>query len=439
MDVFNELAERLENINEFKEFIDRQLELDSKFLERAFWLDGQQISVLNYLIQQHDPENKNLTAFIQSILLTKTNVYLHQPLHLILKLAKLDLLPICLAQLPPADFKQALNSYDITGQTILAHAINLGDEKTFATIMALNLDINQASEVTLENTMQGCLQPLYQAIACNFSYAVDRLLSVGASVENPCLATKEPALLLAAHLGAIDALKVLLNHPKSRELIHEQLNIRNSNGYTALELLCKRLQESNEPKQAIQGIAILLCHGAAVPSTEAWRNLLNSHRVALVKAVKEYTNEGAHPSIQFLRASHDKNNPLHEIIYTNKTWKQSVKNFFGIADRLAFKCEKIALADINKDKLDENERLFASFVKRYKESIKRATFYSPWSEMLWKISTGQINTWQGVCQYANEHPKTRTARIVEEMTKPQPEVYVNLTEIEEKASLSPLN
>ncbi len=445
--MFNELAQHLENIGDFKRFIDKQLELDAELLYRAYWYNGQQVSILNYLIQHHDKENKNLTEFIQVILDKKIDIYLHQPLHLLLKLNKVDLLPNFLAHLPSSlesalnrevrndlgsniTYKQALNSYDINGQTILAHAINLGDVDTFSTIMKLNLDINQASEIKLQGGLKGFLQPLQQAIAVNFPEAVSKFLDVGSCVDNFSLEVKDTALLLAAHSGAIDVLKVLLNHPKTSAICIQQLNNRNNDGYTAIDLLCLRLQENISPKQALQGIAILLCHGATTPSTEAFRNLLNTHRVDLVKAVKTYTIEDHHSSLPFLRASHDKNNALHNIIYTNKTWSYSVKKFFGISDRLAFKCEKLALADSNKPELDHDEKLFAFFVKRYKESIKRATIYSPWSEMLWNITTGQINSWEGVCQYANEHPKTRTARIVAEMTKKQPEVYVNLMEEE---------
>ncbi|MGQ3888012.1 ankyrin repeat domain-containing protein [Legionella sp. CNM-1927-20] len=453
MDMFNELAQHLENINDFKRFIDNQLELDNQFLYRAYWLNGQQVSVLNYLIHQHDKENKNLTEFIQTILEKRIDIYLHQPFHLLLKLGKLDLLPVFLARLPLStlvnapdreikndsepniSYKQALNSYDINGQTILAHAINLGNADTFSTIIGLHLDINQASETKLQGGLQGCLQPLQHAIAVNFPEAVSKLLDAGACADNLSLEVKDTALLLAAHSGSVDVLKVLLNHPKTSAICRQQLNHRNDDGYTAIDLLCLRLQENIAPKQALQGIAILLCHGATTPSTETFRNLLNTHRVELVKAVKNYTIEDNHSSIQFLRASHDKNNSLHDIIYTNKTWSYSVKKFFGISDRLAFKCEKLVLADSNKQELDQDEKLFAIFVKRYREVIKRATIYSPWSEMLWKITTGQINSWEGVCQYAKEHPKTRTARIVAEMTKPQPEVYVNLTESEEQPLL----
>ncbi len=444
--MFNELAQHLENIDDFKEFINHQLELDMEFLSRAYWFNGQQVSIVNYLIQQHDKENKNLIEFIRVILDKKIDIYLHQPFHLLLKLGKVDLLPDFLARLPSfildnglnrqvrndlgfnITYKQVLSSYDVNGQTILSYAINLGDVDTFSTIMKLKLDINQASEIKLQGGVTGFLQPLQQAIAANFPEAVSKLLDAGACADNLSLDVKDTALLLAAHSGAIDVLKMLLNHPKTSSLCQKELNYRNNDGYTAIDLLCLRLQENIAPKQALQGIAILLCHGATTPSTEAFRNLLNKHRVDLVKAVKSYTIEDNHSSLPFLRASHDKNNALHNIIYTNKTWSYSVKKFFGISDRLAFKCEKLALADSNKPELDHDEKLFAFFVKRYKESIKRATIYSPWSEMLWHITTGQVNSWEGVCQYANEHPKTRTARIVAEMTKKQPEVYVSLME-----------
>ncbi|STX28047.1 ankyrin repeat-containing protein [Legionella beliardensis] len=433
MDIFNELAQHFEAIDDFKRFIDSQLAVDPQFLERTFWLDGQQVAILNYLIQQHEIENRNLIEFINYLFVKGIDTYLHQPIHLTLKLKKVDLLSLLLTKIPHLSqgsraSQHALNSYDETGQTMLSHAIESGDVSVFTRIFALNLNIHQASRVSVADGMQGFLQPLQQAVAVNFPEAVDKLLNAGAQVDNPCLDIKETPLLLAAHLGKIDALKVLLNHPRASAIVEQQTNNKNAEGHTAIELLCRRLQENKEPEQALKGIAMLLCHGTPAPTNELFRDLLTTHRVKLVKAVKEYTADG-HASIKFLRASHDKNNALHGIVYSGKTWSQMVKKFFGVTDRLAFKCEKLFLLDVNHSQADQDEQLFASFVKRYRESIKRSTFYSPWSEMLSKITTGQVNNWTDVCQYAKDYPSTRTARIVEEMTKPEPEVYVNLSNL----------
>ena len=426
MELVDALKQSIEDLPKFKHFISESLNEDPQFLQRVFGIDnGNLTTVLNYLILTHHQENHNLTGYIEYLLKLDTDAFSSQPIHFAFKHKKLDLIPLLLDALPncssegddtPSSKQPELNSRDANGRTLISRAIEAGNTQALRELLAKHPNIDQPSRG---------LQPIHQAVLMNFAEGVEALLDNNAKVNNPCRKQKETPLLLAAHHGKIDALRVLLARTKSEPNVQNPFDIQNGQSLRAIDLLCKRLQAKHAPLDSIRGIAMLLANGASAPRLEKFRTLLQDNRLALLDAVSTYIEEMPHLSVNLVRAGHDKNNPLHTIFYADKTWRKSVGHFFGRPDRAAFKLEKIIVQSqetmgsaSDKDsyeRFNKNEIRFAEFVRRYDLAIKKSCFYNPWSEMRWKITRGEITTWGDVLNYVKEHPDSRSRKIINEM------------------------
>ncbi|WP_131793556.1 Dot/Icm T4SS effector AnkC/LegA12 [Legionella brunensis] len=449
MSLFDEINQELINGKDaFIRFINAKLKSDKNLLSQFFITPkGKQQTILDYLIHLHSKE-QNVAEHIQWLLQQGIDINVNQPLHLVFQLQKFDLVTVFLnEQVLTSEQRQKLNvdSRDAQGKTLIHRVIESRMLIPLEFIVKLGVQINQPSQ-TLMGKRAIEVQPVHQAVISDFPEAIPLLTKAGAQFANPCGRLMETPLLLAARMGRINVMKGLLDHAQELDLEKNQalLNATNSKGLSAMELLCIHLHDNKQPKEALRGIAMLMCHGVNAPPHPLLRSLLTDNRQALHQVVKEYTQDKPKLAINFLRKCHNKRDPLHDIMYAKNSWGQSMRHLFGKADDLAFKLE--ALIELPKRKtampeeaesnqtgssvvetiLTEEELLFANFVAAYKDSIKGATLFNPWSEMLHLIAMGEVTCWAHVTAYSDMHPKSRTERIVKHMMQSQPSLHENL-------------
>ncbi|OCH97087.1 hypothetical protein A8135_05500 [Legionella jamestowniensis] len=467
MKLFDEIKQAIaEGKDAFFDLIQKKQKEDKDFLNKAFFApkekqdsafivpEGRQLTVLEYLIYNHS-ENSNLIEHIEWLLQQKVDVNANEPLHLIFRLKKMELVPLFLNQnhlQNSRDVESAwqslnLNARDATGKRLIYRIIesrNIGH---------LNLAINYGISVHLpspfeDNDKSWEIQPLHQAIITNFSAALPALIEAGAQLSNPFGQLMETPLLLAARLGRITALKALLVHYQtlSLESNREFISVLNKENYSAMDLLCIRMHDRKKPKEALRGIAMLLCHGADVPAHHLLRSLLMDNRHELFVAIKEYSRTNPQLAANFLRKCLNKTDPLHDIIFAKNSWSQTFRHLFGKADDLGFQLQTLInlsnTTTTREKKDDENttqrkiekddeevfqneELLFANFVGRYKQALK-TSFFNPWSEMLHLIASGEVTCWKHVTAYADMHTNSRTFKIIAEMKKSTPTIHVSL-------------
>ncbi|MGQ3890489.1 ankyrin repeat domain-containing protein [Legionella sp. CNM-4043-24] len=490
MALFTELQSHME-LNQFKEFILMKLQTDERFLHQTFWMEGgQQLTVLNYLIMEHDSKDNNLVEHMSWLIEQGAPLDLDQPIHLAFQCRKEDLIAFLLRQIHATQYvatsaldtpvrppfspvrfalspaindaqpgsstlqdndsdddtdntvgqevehrqsvdsilvsnarplsrqwqrqdqqpqviqpKASINSRDDQGRTLVSHAIELRNIDVLKLLMQLNPNPNQKTNN---------LQALHEAVKCNFADAVEPLVNAGAQIHNPCGAKKETPLILAARYGAIDAMQALLRHIPVQPGPQNPVDTGNKNNTRAIDLLCKRLNQNKQRPEALRGIAMLLCHGAEAPRSERWCKLLQSNRRALIAAVAEYKKDRPELVANFYRAAHNRANPLHEIIFADRSFLTALRHFFGRADRTVFKLEKLVPDNADrqiKGNFDEDEQWFAELLRRYRATIKTSTFYNPYSDFLWSVSRGVINNRAEAERYCDNHPNSRTARL----------------------------
>ncbi|KTD17352.1 Dot/Icm T4SS effector AnkC/LegA12 [Legionella jordanis] len=437
MDIIKKINQVLENYEEFTHLIEEELKTDPDVL-RNFFISatGKPQTVLDYLIERHS-EELNLQKQIQWLLEKEVDLNLNQPVHLALKLKKKDIAALLLHS--RAENKEEgnatlnLNARDVEGKSLVYRLIYVAEIELLARCIKLGMNVNQPSPIKPEMDAPQ-IQPLHQAIISNFIGGVAQLIQAGAQLDNLYYPSKENSLLLAARKGHIEIIEIILNNLqqfKSEEEKRQFLNSKNSSGQTAIDVLCLQLRDKKTSKQAIRGIAMLLCHGVEAPDNPSLSSLLMGYRKELFKEIKSYSQKSPSYAASFLRRCHNKLDPLHSIMYAKNSWEQSFKQLFGIADDLAFEMETLVpprpalkqedaeLAVIKgeaEEQFEENELLFAEFLKRYQDALKSVTFFNRWSGMLHNVSQGQVTNWESVKAYADLNPKSRTARIVHEMT-----------------------
>lgn len=454
MTLFSELNQEIRtgSIDTFSEFLNKKLQSDKLFLQRTFWVEtGEQMTVLYYLIHLHDQQQCDLSKHIELLLKQGACINTNQPVHFAVQKRKLDLIPFFLNDFYVEELaerskgkgkkesEQALqiDSPDMGGRTLLSRVIDAGDEGLLHLLLSCCPNIHQPSQIKINDEVM-IMQPLHQAVVMGFADAVKSLIDAGAQADNPCGLLQETPLLLAARMGQVDALEVLL------ESTNGQLDLEGTNAESdrAIDLLCVRLHDQQKPQDALRGIAMLLCHGATVPRHELLRDLLTDNRKTLLSEVKKYAAKDPILAAKFIRACHDKNSDLHNIIYAKHSWTQSIRHLFGIAGEEAFTLESLVAQDkepsASSVSYTKDEVLFAEFVKRYDASIKGHTIFNPWSAMRWKITTGEITSMKQVREYAAEYPNTRTDKILKEMENPRLSFHEDLEQELADNSCNPL-
>ncbi|QRN04572.1 hypothetical protein GH742_12205 [Legionella sp. MW5194] len=422
----------------FTRYIEEQLGEDEALLQKTFWHHGKMVDFLSYVIQQHDHESNDLTGHVQFLLEHGANTLLNQPVHLVLKEKKLDLLPVLLEaqgklqknlkaphnekemeiwvdneEQQPDSHSHFINGRDRDGRTILSRAIETGSIDCIRRVLTYKPLIDQADNIQLDEATAREMQPLHLAAFRDFGEGVKELLRAGANVDNPFGSRKRPVLSIAArevNVSALEAALEVANKPL-------QLNYEDTMRLRPIDLLCDSLAKNKKTHEAIRGIAMLLCRGADMPRTETYCQLLHTHRRQLLNDILDYAGKNPELKPSILRTIHNKNHALHRVIYDTHSLGRSVKNLTGGYDDLAGQVESLAQdIPVNAEiQLQADEKRFAEFVQLYLKNIKNATFFNRWSGMLTKISQGEVTSWQQLCDYAYANPNSRTALIIKQM------------------------
>ncbi|KTD55455.1 Dot/Icm T4SS effector AnkC/LegA12 [Legionella quateirensis] len=460
-------------LDDFRAFVNRKLQHDKDYLDRLFWLpNGSQMTVLNYLIEQHqetvkdselDEPSTNLMDKMDVVLELSSNVNVGEPLHqaiasgkiqLALHLLQADKINYSLVDYITVNVISALNAlrektkefasqfksyfFDINkrdseGRTLLSLAIDTKNPELLMNILIKEPNIHS---VTNRSNAHVKFQPLHQAVVLDYADGVRLLAQEGANLANPMGVMKDTPVLLASRLGKINALEALMEFPV------EKLNLNAENnhyfgdkktGHTAIEELCLRIANNEGRADAIRGVAVLLCHGAEPPRNETMRTLLRNNRVTLLKAVHSYLENKPDLVDPFVNRCHLTESALHYIIYADHSWGSSIRHLLGSPCSAAFLVEDLVIrkysntlvaqgsheplqtaANANLSLEHDPLKLYAEFVRRYKQAYENQLVPNCWSTMRWMIAEGRSD-WGTVERYAKTYPKSRTGIIYNEM------------------------
>ncbi|WP_133136969.1 Dot/Icm T4SS effector AnkC/LegA12 [Legionella rowbothamii] len=424
----------------FQEFITDKLEADEHYLEQSFWMpDSTQLTAVNYLIQQHqeldndaerDRAASNLTPHIYFVLGRAPDKNVGEPVHYAISLGKLRLASYLLEQ----RFFD-VNRRNKEGRTLLSLALDTKSEQLLHAVLALNPNVHEGNHL-LEEPIE--YQPLHQAILSNFGMGVRALVQAGAQLNNPVGPFMDTPLLLAARLGKIKALAALLASSEGMlELEAENSDRAESyeHGHNSVEALCQLLAQEPQKVSLIDGIAMLLCHGAEPPRREEMCQLLASKRMELLKAIDSYLEKHNELVDPFVRRCHLVGTPLHSIIYVDHSWGYALRQLFGrpsaagsmVESWVTRKYGDNAENDLGNVELpskagstytgtEDPLKLYAVFVERYKLAYNSQRITNPWSTMNWMIAEG-LGDWAAVLKYSKEHPTSRTRLVIKDMIK----------------------
>lgn len=419
----------------FKKFILDKMQTESNYLEQPFWLpQGLQMTVLNYLIQQHQEKKGDsaaeellidLTEYIDFIIENTQNKDNGMPLHQAIALKKTRL---ALHLLGKNTF--AVDGHDQDGKTLISLTLSMRNKHLLRKVLQQKPNIYETTLVTKERIPY---QPLHEAILADFPFAVKLLAEAGAQLDNPVGIYMDTPLLLAVRWGKIRALEMLLEFPVAQLKLDAESMERyedKMHGDNAIESLCRLLEKRTNSKSLINGIAMLLCCGAELPRRMEMCQLLANKQAELLKAISNYLEHRPHLVDPFVERCHVSGSPLHEMMYVNHSWKNGLFYLLGWPNKTAVTVESWVSSKY-KDELPSKAattytgqesplKLYAEFVRRYEEAYKNQRITFPWSTMRWRISAGQCS-WGTVCEYAELYPDSRTGIIIKDMIKVMPQ------------------
>lgn len=451
MEFIKEINEAIElGVDRFKKKMLQKQEEDKNYLEQPCWApDGSQMTVLNYLIQLHQDKKtaatapvKDLTEHIDFVIENMRAHNIGEPIHQAIAAGKLRLAIHLLMRNKELHLFD-INRRDKKGLTLLALALNTRSEHLLQAVAANNPDIKETS---LHTNMGIPYQPLHLAIELNFAFAVGLLAKSGAQLNNPVGPEEDTPLILAARLGKIRALTMLLECPVAElklEAENKHIPEGEKQGDNAIESLCRLLADDPSNKSLLKGVAMLLCRGAEPPRRKEMVLLLANQRTAVLQAIDAYLETRPHLVDSFVERCHVQGNSLHNIVYVDHSWGNALRQLFGRPSAAAFVVERLVTrkySNLSKEHPDQAElptkaastftghesalMLYAEFVKRYEETYGSQRITNPWSTMRWKIAEGQCN-WEMVMQYSKSHPASRTRIIVNDMLKSVPRVVMH--------------
>lgn len=437
----------------FKQFLQHKISKNSDFLQQFFWVDSDtQMTVLNYLIHHYHETNKStLLPMIDVVVALSQDNNCGEPLHqaassgktkLLLHLLRQDsLASVGTAALPQAHAASKtyfdVDKRDKSGRTLLSLILTTKDPRLLQALLTRNPNVHAISYMTGKIPFQS----IHQAVALDFAPAITLLVQHGAHLNNPFGELKETPLLLAARLGKINALSALLaesalHHVLERENNH--LLPGNKEGHRAIEELCLHLDKGTNRAETIRGIAILLCHGAQTPRSEAMCELLSDYRMQILAQARSYMKDKPELVNAFVNRCHLKDSALNSIMYARNSWANSIRHLFGIPSRAAVEIEELitvkdssdlaSLVDASAADLSQETnklKLYAEFVRRYTQAYQGQVFTNRWSSMRWMIADGQCD-WSTVLAYSQNHPGSRTRIIINEMLNLLPKLRERL-------------
>lgn len=457
-----------QGFDNFKLYLQEQVKGQPDFLEYFFGgAAASQMTVLNYLIHLYEEpiddsemeEVSPLRQMIDYVVSLMNDKDIGSPLHQVISEGKLRLALHLLNLMPQTELevvnplkknKKALSLFNVDqrdqeGRTLLSLILARKNDNLLSEFLKRKPSVHLPTNMS---DLRIPFQPIHQAVVLNSPTAIRLLASEDAQLANPCGVAQDTPVLLAAHLCKIDALEALLEQPVEKLLL-EEMRILSSGGnvsrQTAMDRLCEHLYVGKDKAEAIRGIAMLLCRGAEPPQSEAMRFLLNNNRGALLKAIQVYLEDKPELVDSFVRCCHQRESALHNIIYAQHSWGNSLRYLFGKPNEVAWTVENLVIRKYTTTS-NENEvlptavaanlsaekdpvKLYAMFVKRYTDSYNNQFFKNGWSKMRWMIANGQCD-WTTVQNYVKTNPGTRSALIYDEMFKSLPKVNEVLSEVE---------
>ena len=451
MDMINELNEATaQGINGFREFLQQKLQSNKHYLEQKFWVNGGlQMTVLNYLIQQHQekPPNSKFKVsahdkmeMIDYVLAQSVDMNMAEPLHQAVAENKIQLARHLLAQ--NSQSKVSSKCFDVSrrdeyGRTLLALVIMTRDEDLLSELLSQNPNVNEASRVPGWTYL---FQPMHLAVLQNDAFAITLLAKQGAQLSNPAGPFKETPVLMAARLGKMTALQTLLNHPNAQLQLEAEnliLQSKSKRGHTAMEVLCKNMAAKKHKGELIYGVAMLLCAGAEPPRDEKMRKLLRSNRQLLLKAIHRYLQNKPELVDAFVQRCHKPGTVLHKIVYANHSFGSAMRRLFAQPSDVAFIVEDLVSrkyktslkGQTSKSQGSQNAiQLYAEFVRRYQRAFDGQKNANRQSTMRWMIIEGRAN-WEMVLLHAKLKPSSRTNKILKEMFPDEMKTIIERDEI----------
>lgn len=482
MDFLTEINSALDlGFEEFKMFVQRKLQVNKGFLEQFFWMPGgSQMTLLNYLIQEHqEPKenaayvesDRNLLPMIDYVLELAKDKNVGAPLHQAIASGKIQLALHLLGaeqhdlivsesskfnavsllvriQRKATQLAEKLRNHlfdvdkrDNDGRTLVSLVLDSKNTDLLIYLLSRRPNIH---ETTRRTPSRVDFQPIHQAVVLDFADGIRLLASAGAQLANPLGAMKDTPVCLAARLGKINALEALLEEPSENlafEVENNHLTEENKTGYTAIEELCERISNDKDMAEALRGVAMLLCRGAEPPRNETMRKLLSSNRVSLLKVVDQYLADKPELVEAFVNRCHLREDPLHNIVYADHSWGSSIRHLFGQPSEAAFLVEglvskkyenpKYAVEKVSSLSANDTEnllaernpqKLYAEFVRRYTQAYDSQLFTNRWSTMRWMIAEGNCD-WETVVRYSRNYPTSRTRIVINEMFNPASRIH----------------
>lgn len=448
----------------FKQYVQEQITVNPDFLEHFFWNnDASQMTVLNYLIhlycESESIDSNPLVPMIDYVLNLMKNKNIGAPLHQAISMGKINLAFHLLkqtAKVDPFPFEEKafpgvarakktlskfnINERDDKGRTLLFLVLTTKNDELLAALLTKKPRIH---DVFYINNTGILFQALHQAVILNYPQGIRLLAQHGAQLSNPCGQAKHTPVLLAAHLCNIAALETLLEQSVKELSLEAECYVEEEeedhlHTKTAIEVLCSHLDQGKKSKEALSGIAMLLCRGAKPPRSESMRQLLSNHRDELLKVIHQYLEDKPELVDDFVQRCHSTESALHNILYAPHSWNNNLRHLFGIPSTIAVRVEQLVIRKYTTSataseplptaaaavlSLDtEPLKLYAMFVKRYTETYNNQLFANPWSKMRFLIADGQ-GDWEKVQRYVEANPLSRSAAIYKEMLEPLPELH----------------
>lgn len=426
MSLFDEISVAVGrgDLNQFKQLIETNLLTTPALLEQTFQFEGKSVTLLGYLIKLHQEERQigavNLMPLIQYVYDKSTDKLLGYPVHQAVSENKEQLALWFFQKL--AENNAHVNALDEKRRTILSYVLETKNLILLKAFLLCNPSVHYVSHLEEDGLPTA---PLQQAILLDFEDGMQLLFEKGAVDVSPWGDFRETNVLMAARLGKLNSLQTLLNVSlRTQKFCDLDATDGQPQSWNAIEHLCYKLAEGNtNHTETLKGIASLLSCGAAAPRASYLCDILTHNKETLLELIESYVKQHKELIQPFYAKCHQFDNPLHEIFYSSKSWKNSFRKLFCISNPAALKLESLAIPE-EPSNASTDVNLYAEFVKRYQAKYKSEYVKNPWSDMNWNIFQGNVD-WNAVNGYATVYPNSRTGKIVAEMRLQYPAEVIN--------------